>query len=231
MTTNIAESLNSVLKSEKAFPIYALLVGIQKRLSKWFCNRRTVAGNHSKSVTPNVEEQLLPRYHSSRCMAVDRLNDIEFNVRGIGFEYLVNLSRGHCSCRVFDIDRIPCEHAIAALRAVEGDVSVGEGDGMGDQIRNLCHKYSTEYWRNVYEMTIYPTPHIREWMKPDEAPEITVKPPKAKIPRGRKRENRIPSTGEFPRPTKAKRPKKCSRCHTQGHTIKKCPEPADDVNV
>ena len=106
LTTNITESLNSHLKSEKAYPIYALLVGIQKRLSKWFCTRRTVAGNHTKWVTPNIEEELLPPYQRSRCMPVDQLNDIEFNVRGIGFEYLVHLSRGHCSCGIFNIDRI-----------------------------------------------------------------------------------------------------------------------------
>ena len=116
MSTNIAESWNSCLAAGKKFPIYALLICIQNRLSKWFFAHRTEADNNTSWLTPKTQDMLLPRYHQSRCMSVDQLNLFECHVRGIDFEHVVNLQSGSCTCRVFNIDRIPCEHAIAALR-------------------------------------------------------------------------------------------------------------------
>ncbi|CAA7054289.1 unnamed protein product [Microthlaspi erraticum] len=48
-------------------------------------------------------------------MDVERIDDWQFSVKsGAGF-YNVDLELRTCSCGVFDVEKIPCSHAIAAI--------------------------------------------------------------------------------------------------------------------
>jgi MULE transposase domain/MuDR family transposase/SWIM zinc finger len=217
MSTNIAESFNSTMVVEKEFPIYSLLVTIQQKLCKWYYDRRTRAKANPSALTPKIEAELVPRYNASRSMAVSRLNEFEILVKGDEFQHVVNLERRHCTCRVFNIDRIPCDHAIAALKLVN------DGNAMPVQIESLCHKYYTnENWLNAYEKTIYPTPPTEEWFAGVEAAEVKVLPPVKKVSRGRRESKRKPSVGEFGKPPRKR--KRCTNCRKEGHYKGKCPE-------
>ena len=47
-------------------------------------------------------------------MKVMQLNRFEYEVIGKGNDVMVDFSQRHCSCHAFDIDRLPCVHAIVA---------------------------------------------------------------------------------------------------------------------
>jgi SWIM zinc finger len=221
MNTNIAESLNSQLVTEKSFPIYSLLQAIQHKLSKWFSTRRTKAANNTYWVTPKVHDMLLKTCVESKVMASSKLNEFEFEVRGLDFVHVVNLGNKTCTCRAFDVDRIPCAHSIAALRLVNA------GGEIDEQIERMCHQYySNENWKHAYEMTLYPVPASEEWITKEDASAVKVLPPQTKIRKGRKRTKRIPSIGEYVAPSKRRR--KCSNCHVEGHFKSKCPNKNQD---
>ncbi|KAF3674854.1 hypothetical protein FXO38_05028 [Capsicum annuum] len=72
ITSNIAESVNSLFGNEREFPIKAMFEAINK------------------------------------------------NITGHGDVAMVDLQTRSCTCRVFDLDKIPCPHAMAVLQAQYG---------------------------------------------------------------------------------------------------------------
>nr|KYP37207.1 hypothetical protein KK1_041613 [Cajanus cajan]KYP37210.1 hypothetical protein KK1_041616 [Cajanus cajan] len=89
------------------------------------------------------------------------------------------------------------------------------------------HKYYLrETYVKCYDQTISPINGLDKWPRVEEE---EILPPLFKRGPGRPKMLRRRETDEDPAPTKFKRTNtkfKCSRCHSVGHTIKKCPIPA-----
>ncbi|XP_010544487.1 PREDICTED: uncharacterized protein LOC104817109 [Tarenaya hassleriana] len=195
LTTNGAESSNSVLKKAKRFPVLGVLDICLSKTVEWFDRRRVEArcADDSQKLTPHVDKVLHERYEMACTYEVIVLNSIteEFEVTGEkGRKYLVKIGDRSCSCRVFDIDKIPCSHAIAALHKV----------GKANMIPDLCSPYYLrESWGHAYETTVYPVPDCCEWSidNPDVA-NCVVLPPIMEETRksGRPKQNRYPGPGE-----------------------------------
>ena len=47
---------------------------------------------------------------------VNAINDVEFQVIDGRKQFMVHLNCKSCTCRVWDLDEIPCAHALAVLR-------------------------------------------------------------------------------------------------------------------
>ena len=86
------------------------------------------------------------RFNKSPAYEVNHINSWEFNVKYVGISDQVNLQTRSCICRMFDLDHIPCAHAIAACRC--GNISC----------YTMCFQY---YMKNLlissYLNSIYPT--------------------------------------------------------------------------
>ncbi|XP_010513254.1 PREDICTED: uncharacterized protein LOC104789220 [Camelina sativa] len=113
-TTNIAESLNKVLRPARSFPIAQLLDEIRSMLTRWFARRRVEAAQMSTVLTNGVEKLLQERVRRASFLQVQEIDSYHYEVRSGTSVNVVNLSQRRCSCRVFDVDNIPCIHAIAA---------------------------------------------------------------------------------------------------------------------
>jgi len=61
-TTNMVESLNSMLVNARDFPYVALLDVIQEKMSKWWNDRQIVGMALTTPLTPSRESQLRPRF-------------------------------------------------------------------------------------------------------------------------------------------------------------------------
>lgn len=121
MTSNLAESLNSLLKASREYPIACLLETIRSTLTRWFLERREEAGSHRHPVTKNVSIKMKELYNeSSRWLEAAQVNEFQFEVKGDRLKHVVHLGRRECSCRMFDIEKFPCAHAIVAAK--EGKV-------------------------------------------------------------------------------------------------------------
>ncbi|XP_060170659.1 uncharacterized protein LOC132601593 [Lycium barbarum] len=119
-----------------------------------------------------------------------------------------------CSCRVFDLDRLSCLHARAAL-------SKRYPDTFGDSVHNHSSAYySTDAYYKAHEGDIVQIPHESKWMIPPYIQGAQVSPPKYVPKLGRKSNKSKKGVLEEERShTKkpAKRRNKCSLCKQPGH--------------
>ncbi|KAL5559202.1 hypothetical protein UlMin_035413 [Ulmus minor] len=133
-TTNMVESLNSMLVNARDFPYVALLDVIQEKMSKWWNDRRI-------------------------------LNPVTYHVKGGELEGVVDIFNKTCTCKEFDIDKLPCVHAIAA--AHHAQVSV---------YSLVSPYYTKEYYVLAYGETIYPVRSQSQWDVPNEVATRVVLP-------------------------------------------------------
>ncbi|XP_024009163.1 uncharacterized protein LOC112084170 [Eutrema salsugineum] len=159
---------------------------------------------NNKRVVPVLENEKHTRCAIASLLVVTELNsyELEYSVNGMeGKTYVVNLIVKSCCCRQFDIDKFPCEHAIAAAKKL-----MSTEDGSANiEVYDLCSKYYLiETWALAYHRTIYSVPHHTEWIIPDNIKELVVLPPDVKKKPDRNKEKRVPGPGERRRRTKNK---------------------------
>ncbi|CAE5962889.1 unnamed protein product [Arabidopsis arenosa] len=119
MTSNLAESLNSLLKESREYPIVCLFDTIRSTLTRWFNERHEKGTRNRHSVTVNVMKQVKTLYDSTaRWLEVSQVNQHVFEVKGGTLVHVVNLETRDCTCCVFNITKIPCAHAIAAAKHI-----------------------------------------------------------------------------------------------------------------
>ncbi|XP_010495584.1 PREDICTED: uncharacterized protein LOC104772697 [Camelina sativa] len=116
-TSNIAESIKSMLKKAKGYPITYLIEFITKKLGRWYWKRREDALNLTTTFSRGVEYLLAVREHYADMMTVERIDGWRFQVRGGQHDCMVDLEAKSCSCGVFDVEKIPCSHAIKATKS------------------------------------------------------------------------------------------------------------------
>ncbi|XP_024016356.1 uncharacterized protein LOC112089833 [Eutrema salsugineum] len=160
-TSNVVESLNSVFKYARKLPLLPMIDAIVEKLCEWFNKHR----NEAPSTPPGRKL-------------------IEYSVLGFdGINYTVSLKNKTCSCKLFDIDKYLCVHALAALEAYmkrpdrEVDINV----------EDLCSMYYlTEQRAFAYNRTIYHVPHKSQWVVPDDVNQLSALPPVYELKRGAK---------------------------------------------
>ncbi|KAL5541280.1 hypothetical protein UlMin_042502 [Ulmus minor] len=119
-----------------------------------------------------------------------QLNNVMFHVRGGALNGVVDTLNNTCSCQEFDIDKLPCVHAIAA--AQKGNFN----------LYSLTSPYYTkEYYTLAYKDTIYPVSSQSQWNVPDKVATWVVKPREVKErKRGKPKCSRYLSEGENRKP-------------------------------
>ena len=120
----------------------------------------------------------------------------------------VNLVERTCTCGMFTLSKIPCNHAcVAALM-------------MNVSVYTLCSTYYlTDTWRKTYDDTINCVGDDDDWVLPEHFNNMIVGVPVEKKPigrpkksnAGRRPEKRWPSGGEI-----VKTPRNCSNCGSSG---------------
>ena len=90
----------------------------------------------------------------------DQIANYKFSVTGHGEVATVDLQRRTCTCRIFDLDKIPCPHAMAAIRSQHGD-----------DFRNHIYLFSSPYYLvekyiMAYCQKIHPVSTEDSWIVP-----------------------------------------------------------------
>lgn len=188
MTSNIAESWNSVLREAREYPILALVEFIRSKLMNWFSERRNVTIKGNGRLTPRVFEIVDGYFQMSGGMLASKINSLEYQVRDKeGDLFHVNLVQKSCTCNVFQTLMIPCSHAISA--AIKAKVSLET---------LVSGVYSLECLASAYQNDIFPAADANTGANQDnETVVLEVLPPATKRPPGRPRKSRILSTGEI----------------------------------
>ncbi|XP_048605298.1 uncharacterized protein LOC125582897 [Brassica napus] len=212
MTSNLAESWNSVLLEAREFPIIPLVDFIRGKLMSWFATRRDAANKNSDILTPRVLRIVTRNFELTGGYEVKEIAEKEYEVRNkMGSSFHVNIGTLSCSCFEFQMLSIPCSHAIsAALRAnVEVDTLVTEA-------------YKVAFLRRAYEGSIAPvTDYTTLSDLPTAFSSLRLSPPATRRPPGRPKKLRYFSRGE--KLVKSFRRRiACSRCKALGHNKATC---------
>ena len=178
MTSNNAECLNGLWKTQRQWPILALFDAIVETISKWFCQRREAASNWDQYLSPSVYTLVEVNYRRAAKMSVRRLSQFEAEVMVGTCRYSVNLNARTCDCNMFQIDKVPCAHAIAVA------------SDRGVRLTDLVHPmFKNECVREVYKETVHLVPPTGRWSIPEAVSSIPCCPPNVQRHAGRPRIN------------------------------------------
>ncbi|KAH0655543.1 hypothetical protein KY285_030425 [Solanum tuberosum] len=171
MTSNIAESVNSMFDVEREFPIVALFDEINRRFALLFHQRRMELVNSANRFVPSIEKDISKYVNAGNNLLAHQIANYKFSVTGHGDVATVDLQRRTCTCRILDLDKIPCPHAMPALR-------VHYGADFGNQIYEYSSPYySVEKYIMAYCEEIHPVPPEDSWIVPLDVIEREIPPP------------------------------------------------------
>ncbi|CAL9233849.1 unnamed protein product, partial [Arabidopsis halleri] len=143
-------------------------------LTTWFHERREKTAKHNKRLTPNVTKEMVLRFSEAMKLDVSQVDQFEFEVKDKHNKFVVHLRNKNCTCCVFDIDKIPCIHAIAASKRTNMDENK-----LADDF------YLTDTWAKAYAKSIHPSGDAKNWVFPDSITGFFCAPPETKVSSGR----------------------------------------------
>ncbi|KAK0570847.1 hypothetical protein LWI29_007390 [Acer saccharum] len=209
MTTNIAESMNSCLLAIRKLPITSIAEFIRDLLQRWFHDRRSNARETPTFLTNDADQHIKDRVLASQRCEIHPIDYDRFKVQDQWSEAIVDLEQRSCSCREWDLDELPCIHAMAVATL------------KGKPINSLCSDFFTTGWlKQAYAMVVNPVPNPEEWDIADDVRNRVVLPWKKKRLTGRPKKNRMPSVGE------KRKQQSCGNCGQKGHNQKSCTNPS-----
>ncbi|CAN6837428.1 unnamed protein product [Brassica oleracea] len=163
---------------------------------------------------PDASDLLVSRFGAAMVLNVYQVDQNEFEVKDETMKYVIDLEKWHCTCNVFDIDKIPCIHAIVAAKYIKRDEN-----------RYVDTSHLTETWAKAYAESIHPGGELSSSTYPANIGELSCPPPAIKKRSGRPPTKRKRSVGEFGVPGSKSQSHKCSRCGIGGHNKITCKRP------
>ncbi|PHU05717.1 hypothetical protein BC332_26539 [Capsicum chinense] len=173
MTTNIVKSLNSILMDEREYPVSYIFNS--RKIGEKFRERHAFVDGKKNIFVPYAERILRDNKSASDSLYVSNPNGVlnQYTVFRNGITAKVNLLERSCSCRKFDLVKMTCEHAMAALRAKYGD-----GEGYGNSIYDYSSLiYKAESYLLAYSEAINVVPPEAKWTVPQELLGTKISPP------------------------------------------------------
>ncbi|XP_009606846.2 uncharacterized protein [Nicotiana tomentosiformis] len=206
-----------MLKDQRDFPIIGLFNHIIRKFAEQFEERRNEMKNVLTLFVPSVEKKIRNNMVVGDALRVHQLENDQFSVVRHGIDAVVDLDLNTYFCYQFDLEKIPCRHAMETLR-------LSFGDGYGSSIYDHSSPfYKVLTYLVAYEGTIHAI-HIEEkWAVPDEIQFTKILPSDVEPIKGRKKFKRWPSILEpssFGSRKKGKN--KCSICKELGHKKMTC---------
>nr|XP_009788924.1 PREDICTED: uncharacterized protein LOC104236649 [Nicotiana sylvestris] len=166
MISNIAESLNAVTKDARELPIVKLLEYMRTLLERWTNEKLLKEKGTFTYLGFKFNKELDDNRTLSHKLRVRASIDYIHTVLDGMRDYIVCLENKRCSCGQFQLDELPCPHALAALR---------HRDGSYEQ---YCSPYYTrENLLRTYEIPVNPLPDESKWNMPQRITEEVVNPP------------------------------------------------------
>ncbi|KAK2653439.1 hypothetical protein Ddye_013295 [Dipteronia dyeriana] len=129
MTTNIAEVLNNCIQKVRRLPITAEMEFLRDMFQRWFNGRREQAGKNPTYLGKAAVGHCKERNEWSLTYNVYPIEFTRYLVKDGKHDGLVDIKHRTCTCRNWDLDQLPCDHAIAVARFTKTNFN------------SLCHEY------------------------------------------------------------------------------------------
>ncbi|KAL0232816.1 hypothetical protein GEMRC1_011563 [Eukaryota sp. GEM-RC1] len=181
-TSNISESLNAWINSERRMPVVKSMEWIRRKLMKWFYERKKKANAMKGLLVDSLEAIVAKIDDKARRLEVLASSDVIFEVLSTTTR-IVKLEEQYCSCGQWKRSGIVCVHVLAVLLH------------QGFDFVNFCEPFFlTEKYCAIYERSLMPVPCREEWSIEDlEQPVLLgLQPPQGnkQSGRGRRQVNR-----------------------------------------
>ncbi|KAH0642535.1 hypothetical protein KY290_035295 [Solanum tuberosum] len=206
MTTNIVESLIVMLIDEREYAVSYIFNSIAKRFGELFRERHACILKSMGNQMVPVAEKITRKKMIEGLLVCGECN------RGRQSIYRVQC-RCYCLCGPTGKIKIPCAHAIAALR------SKHENEYGMSIYEYSSPLYKAEAYLLAYMDSINVVPLESEWCVPEELLNVNILPPLVDTKLGRKIRKRVKDIGEN---FKSKRRNKCLICKRTGHKRTTC---------
>nr|KYP63698.1 hypothetical protein KK1_018277 [Cajanus cajan] len=216
LMNNLSEAFNSTILLAREKPILTMFEWIRSYVMGRFATLMEKVAKYDGNVMPKPRKRLDKEIEKSRNWFAIWVGNLKFEVTHsmLPDKFIVDLACRSCSCNFWDLVGIPCRHVVAAITYK-----------CEDPEQYVHRYYLRETYVKCYDQTISPINGPDKWPRVEEE---EILPPLFKRGPGRSKMLRRKETDEDPAPTKFKRTNtkfKCSRCHSIGHTIRKCPIP------
>ena len=116
LTSNAAETFNGRLLWARRLPICSMLESIRMVMEKWFGDRRAAAQRSNDYLTEEAHRKLADALQRSISYEATIISEGRYRVQTNERTLVVNLETHRCECGAFQLDEMPCSHAIAAIR-------------------------------------------------------------------------------------------------------------------
>ncbi|XP_057777828.1 uncharacterized protein LOC130996560 [Salvia miltiorrhiza] len=201
-----------------------MVEAIRHIIEKWFDERHEAAKSFSAYVTPEALRKLTVELERSRRYEVVAMSPSIFKVKSSNKTFKVNLETQSCTYVKWDMNMVPCSHAVAAIRHIGDDISKHVGD-----------YYQAAKLREAYSYRVNSVPPLASWMIPANIQGLVIDLPKIGRQSGRPKTTR--HRGPTERTTQRQRagsenapssstnraPRTCSLCGFESHTRDICP--------
>ncbi|XP_060178449.1 uncharacterized protein LOC132608731 [Lycium barbarum] len=157
------------------------------------------------------QEMLSINEYKSIRMRVEASTEYVYTVNDGPRRFIIDLKKKTCSCRMFQLDEIPCSHAWAVLKNKNLTADVYCSD-----------LFKPETVVNTYDVPVDPLPDETEWKVPKSILDEVVMPPIYKRPPGRPKKKRDKPLQEL---MIGKRRNSCGKCGRLGHNRRSCDNP------
>ncbi|XP_018460661.1 protein FAR1-RELATED SEQUENCE 5-like [Raphanus sativus] len=157
-TSNSVESMKNVFKEATTWALIPMLDCIIGKFSDWFNQHRkdAVAGSIDSKLVPRVKNCLHELWHVAQKLPVRKIDSYVFEYEITDTEgkmFLVSLVERSRTCKVWDYEKFPCLHGLAAYIYYTTTV------GSRIHIHELCSEYYwSELWALAYSRTLYVVP-------------------------------------------------------------------------
>ncbi|XP_060182495.1 uncharacterized protein LOC132612189 [Lycium barbarum] len=207
-TSNIAESINNATVNARELPMAKLLDFMRELVERWNATHNEEAKNTFTDLTKKYQEIINKNGVLSHRMTVRASTEFLHTVIDGVRRFTMCLRARTCTCGRFQLDEIPCGHAMDAIvyRHQHG-------------AEYTSAYYSNKNFLDTYAIPVVPLPCESTWDIPRHVKEEIVLPPDGKRPPGRPATKRMKPfhEGKFKKSTVT-----CSRCGTKGHNKKTC---------
>ena len=199
-----------ILKSRDK-PILAMFEWIRVRLMTRLYTKREGIEKYAGKLCPSIQDNLEKLKVERKPFSVILLGSFFYEVASQYERHVVDLVKKTCSCRYWDLNGIPCKHAITAIYT---NIEIPEA---------YTHPfYHQETYMDIYKEVLPRMPSQSEWAETGQpaplAPHI-YKPP-GRPPKQRKR---APDEPKNPyKASRLNRPVRCRKCKKEGHNSRGC---------
>ncbi|XP_038717385.1 uncharacterized protein LOC120010664 [Tripterygium wilfordii] len=217
LTTNVVESLSTWLQEASGLPIVQMIESMRRQLMICFNERREKSVEWESVLVPYAEKQVCDAIEKAPTCQVIRATNSEFEVLSSEGSFIVDVHARRCTCFGWQLNGLPCSHAVAALLCCRQNV-----------VRFAESFFTVGTYRKAYSQTIHPVPDRSLWQgmlegfqNNKEQGGLIINPPKGLRPPGQPKKRRVRKEDS----SNPKRIVHCSRCNQTGHFRTTCSAP------